>query len=112
YRSELKRWRKRYTLHQQAMRHGDTTLTQTDSDLSVISSLAGRLASLRHQLNQARHDFNDLLRVQPAVKVVLSGTNTLPDISDVDFKNAVRELPRRRPDLLALQAGYHNKEEQ
>ncbi len=58
------------------------------------------------QRNQARHDLNALLGVAPEVPLVLVGSPDVATMTDDDVRRAIAEAPRRRPDLLALQAGF------
>jgi outer membrane protein TolC len=58
------------------------------------------------QRDQARHDLDALLGVDPGVQLALVGTPALPRIDAAAVREALAQAPRRRPDLLALQAGY------
>ena len=44
------------------------------------------------------------------MRLELAGAPDIPRITGADLKHAVAALPKRRPDLLALQAGYNSQE--
>ncbi|QBR03798.1 TolC family protein [Paraburkholderia pallida] len=68
-------------------------------------------ADMQHAREQTRHDLNALLGLAPDVDLPLSGAAMVepPDASTLDA--AVAALPKRRPDLIALQAGYEAQEQ-
>lgn len=70
-----------------------------------------QLSAARVQLNQDRHDLRQLLGLAPGVALHLVGPAPMvaPDTAQVDA--ALKNLPERRPDLLALKAGYASQNE-
>jgi outer membrane protein TolC len=55
---------------------------------------------------QTRHDLNALLGLAPTVRLVLRGPDDAQPVDPATLEHALAELPWRRPDLLALKAGY------
>jgi outer membrane protein TolC len=63
------------------------------------------------QRNQARHDLNALLGVAPDVQLTLVGPADLATMDAAQVRAAIAESARRRPDLLALQAGFEAQDD-
>ncbi len=63
------------------------------------------------QRNQARHDLNALLGIAPEVMLVLVGPADVGAMDADQVRAAIAESPRRRPDLLALQAGFEAQDD-
>jgi len=63
------------------------------------------------QRNQAQHDLNALLGVAPDVPLTLVGASDLAPFDAAQVRAAIAESPRRRPDLLALQAGFEAQDD-
>ena len=94
-----------------AMERGDETSTTVASDLTLLSDADATLRQLQIDSNLNQHELNALLGLEPNVKLHLIGQSQLQPLSQSMFKNAISALPRRRVDLLALQAGYQSQEE-
>ncbi|MGF6806573.1 outer membrane protein TolC [Paraburkholderia sp. Clong3] len=61
---------------------------------------------------QTHHDLNALLGLAPDVQLQLqSGSDDVAPLPDATLDSALAELARRRPDLIALQAGYEAQEQ-
>lgn len=69
-----------------------------------------QLADTQRQRVQVRHDLNALLGVAPSVDLPLTASSTPAPVDPHAVEDALHELPRRRPDLLALEAGYAAQE--
>ncbi|MGS1024406.1 TolC family protein [Burkholderia glumae] len=87
-----------------------------NEDMSTAARLA--LADARtqddamHRMEiQTHHDLNLLLGLAPDVKVKLTGSDTVTPLPDDTLNAALAKLPRRRPDLIALEAGYAAQEQ-
>ena len=63
------------------------------------------------QRNQARHDLDALLGVAPDVALALAGPADVGTMDADQVRAAIAESPRRRPDLLALQAGFEAQDD-
>ncbi|MGC9224121.1 MAG: TolC family protein [Terracidiphilus sp.] len=94
-----------------AMERGDETSTTVAADLTLASGADATLRQLQIDINLTRHELNALLGLEPGARLHLVGSPQLPSLSQAKFEEAVTALPRKRVDLLALQAGYHSQEE-
>ena len=74
--------------------------------LSAMQDAGKQLADAQRQRVQTRHDLNALLGLAPAIEVPLTGPAAPAPLDPHAVEAALHELPRRRPDLLALEAGY------
>lgn len=95
---------------QQALRRGDTTLASAGADLTALLDLDGRLYQLEKQHTQTLHALNALLGLSPQVKLELVPPGKPAMLPAATYRQALHHLAARRPDLLALQAGYHSQE--
>ncbi len=89
-----------------ALEQGDVAASAASSDLSAALDARTALAAAEHDAAKARGDLNALLGLAPDVTLPLvpGAPETDPDPAAV--RQALEALPRRRPDLLALRAGY------
>ncbi|HET7313463.1 TolC family protein [Salinisphaera sp.] len=101
---------KRYRRDRKALRQGNLTLATSSADLVALVDANTQLRQLQRQRNQTRHALDALLGLKPEVKPRLTGFARLHPFSRAQFRTALAQLPRRRPDLLALKAGYHSQE--
>ncbi|WP_419469132.1 TolC family protein [Burkholderia pseudomultivorans] len=60
---------------------------------------------------QTRHDLDALLGLAPDVELRLVGSDATTALPDATLDDALAALPKRRPDLIALQAGYEAQEQ-
>lgn len=96
----------RYQRTSTALERGLLTLDAVTPNLSALQDVDKQIHDLERQVNQARHDLNQLLGIAPTTELVLKG-GMAPAAADAAAVRALLPaLPRRRPDLLALQAGY------
>lgn len=95
---------------QRAQAAGNVTLEQTSADLAVLQDVSSRLGDAERSLLTAEQGLTSLLGVRPEVILPLQplGSPVLPSRAAV--QSALALLPQRRPDLLALQAGYRAQE--
>lgn len=85
---------------------GDVSGPAAAADLAAKLDVQTQLATAEHDAQKARRDLNALLNLKAGV--VLSFAHG-PDPSGYDqaaVQSALGDLPHRRPDLLALAAGY------
>lgn len=66
---------------------------------------------MQHAREQTRHDLNALLGLAPDVDLPLAGAAAVEPVNASAIDAAVAALPQRRPDLIALQAGYEAQEQ-
>ena len=106
--------RERYQRTAQATASGNLTQDAVTAALISYQDAAKQLADAQRQRVQTRHDLNALLGVAPQIELPLVGGNLdVPtDANDMhgQLDKALALLPRRRPDLLALEAGYQAEE--
>jgi len=95
----------------QALRSGNATLDAESADLVALQQVDQQINDTARRINQARHDLNALLGLSPEVKLVLTGSPVPAALDDQKVIAELPELARRRPDLLALRAGYGAQEE-
>ena len=100
----------RYRLTSGAMRRGDETLPTVSSDLVALNAAESQLYDLDQLILKNRHDLNLLLGLLPDAPTPLATHVRLPAIDQRSVKGELRDLAARRPDLLALQAGYESQE--
>jgi outer membrane protein TolC len=93
-----------------ALQQGNLTYDAASAGLNAYADATKRLSDSTVQLHQAEHDLRVLLGLAPDAKLDLIGEpfQTWPTPEQVQA--ALASLPQRRPDLLALQAGYKSQE--
>ncbi len=96
----------RYGQSQRGLARGDVASTTTGADLAVKLDAEAQLATAQHDAAKARLDLNALLGLKPEVVLPLVDSPDLPAWDAAALDAAATDLPSRRPDLLALQAGY------
>ncbi len=100
-----------YRRDRNALHHGNLTLSTTSADLVALVNANTQLRQLQRQRNQTWHALDGLLGLQPSIKPKLTGPLHLRPFSKAQFTAALAQLPHRRPDLLALEAGYESQED-
>ena len=100
----------RYQHSHRALIRGDITLNVTGTDLTALLDVSSQINQLEQTCNNTSHALNLLLGLTPEtyLKIHLSPIPVLPDSKEL-YKKMI-DLPERRPDLLALQAGYKSQE--
>jgi outer membrane protein TolC len=101
----------RYALGRQALDQGNLTLTALAPDATALSDIEKTMDDLDRQLEMRRHELDALLGLAPEVRLELAETVDLPPLLPDEARRLLAELPRRRPDLVALQLGYRSEEE-
>jgi outer membrane protein TolC len=96
----------RYAQSRRALQAHDVSATVTSSDLAVKLDADAQLATAVHDAAKGRGDLNALIGLAPATTLALipGRAATAPNAAALD--GALAALPNRRPDLLALRAGY------
>lgn len=100
----------RYRRDRKALAQGNLTLDAAAGDLVSLVDASTQLRQLERQANQTRHDLDALLGLAPQATVRFHGDPQLAPLTAAEFRAALHALPRRRPDLLALRAGYASQE--
>lgn len=93
-----------------AMQQGNLTYDAASAGLNAYADATKRLSDSTVQLHQAEHDLRVLLGLAPDAKLDLIGEPFQTSPTPEQVEAALASLPQRRPDLLALQAGYKSQE--
>ncbi|HEY3584534.1 MAG TPA: TolC family protein, partial [Casimicrobiaceae bacterium] len=96
---------------QHALEAGDLTYDSASAGLNAASDVDGKLADAQRQLEQAEHDMHALLGLDASIPLHLAGAPYTVRPTAAQVAQAVKEMPARRPDLLALQAGYESQQQ-
>lgn len=100
-----------YRRDERALAQGNVTLSAVSADLVVLTDADTRLRKLQRDRNVTWHQLDALLGLEPGVEPKLRGEPDLRPFTVGEFERAIRHLPQRRPDLLALRAGYRSQEQ-
>lgn len=96
----------RYRKTRRALAAHDVTVLTTSADLAAKLDADAQLATTLRDGAKARGDLNALIGLAPGARLnlVAGAPAVAPSATSLDA--ALDALPRRRPDLLALRAGY------
>lgn len=100
----------KYEQARKALGEGNLTIDVVSAALTELQNANRNINDLERQMSKTRHDLNALLGLSPDVKLDLVGPIDLPEPGQAEIEKELAELPQRRPDLLALQAGYQSQE--
>jgi len=101
----------RYQRTQKALAQGNLTLDAANTDLAALQTLDTTINDLSRQISSNQHDLNALLGLAPDIQIELVGDTQLPPIDENGLKLDMEKIGKRRPDLLALEAGYESQEQ-
>jgi outer membrane protein TolC len=90
----------------QALARRDVPAQTAAADLAAKLDVQTLLATAEHDALKARRDLNVLLGLEASVNLPLVNSQDNQTYAPQEIQQALATLPRRRPDLLALQAGY------
>ena len=93
-----------------ALEQGNLTYDAASAGLNAYADASKRLSDNTVQLHQAEHDLRVLLGLAPDAPLQLTGEPFQASPTPEQVDAALASLPQRRPDLLALQAGYKSQE--
>ncbi|HEY1899499.1 MAG TPA: TolC family protein [Steroidobacteraceae bacterium] len=96
---------------QRALATGDVTLEQSSADLALLEDVRVQLGAAQRGELQAVQALRTLLGVKPGMIIPLRPLAAPPMPDEAGVQAALSRLPQRRPDLLALRAGYAAQEE-
>lgn len=102
--------RHQYRRDQKALPQGQVTRTTAAADLSTLMAAKSQQRQLQTKRNQTWHQLDELMGLKPAARPRLLASPALTQFSAAQFHAALAELPERRPDLLALRAGYQSQQ--
>jgi outer membrane protein TolC len=95
----------------QALLSGNLDLTVEAPDLTALSDITKQLADLDRQVQTKWQELDALLGLEPSVRFELSADVPVAPIDSIKARETLSELPKIRPDLIALQYGYQSQEE-
>ncbi len=98
-----------------ALAGGSASLDQEGLTLAPMMDAQAAEKQARRQLNSTLHDLHLLLGLDPSVPLALAGPRNMatlirPPMRGDALRALLNGIGGRRPDLLALQAGYHSQE--
>ncbi len=96
---------------QKALAAGNTTLDLAGADLSTALDVARQADAASRDASTADINLKMLLDLEPDAPLHLAGLEDPPPFTKEQVVAALKNVTRARPDLLALQAGYHSQEE-
>lgn len=94
-----------------ALERHNTTIDVAGADLSAALDIASQRDAAIRAAIAADADLKALLGLVPATTLALADPGDPPVISHHDVEQALMVVTQTRPDLLALQAGYHAQDE-
>src|SRR5579872_3124884 len=89
-----------------ALDRHDVTAAVAGADLAAKADADAQLTAARREAEKARGQLNALIGLAPEVRLPLVDGDAPPAPKATALDAAMASLPQRRPDLLALQAGY------
>jgi outer membrane protein TolC len=103
--------RDRYERMAAAQRQGNLTSDTLAAALISYGDARKQYFDAQRAALQSRHDLNALLGLASDVRLQLADDGEITPLSDASIDAAVMQLPKRRPDLLGLEAGYQAQEQ-
>ena len=101
----------RYQRSNTAMQQGNEILPTVVSDLAALQPVETQLHDIDQLILKNRHDLNTLLGLAPEAELRLVDRVSVPALDTGKLKAILLDLAGRRPDLLALAAGYEAEEQ-
>ena len=103
-------YRQRYRHSTRALAAGDITIDVNGTDLTALLDTTSQINQLEQTHNRTGHSLHLMLGLQPDVKILLQPIPSLawPDVQTI--RKQLASLAQKRPDLLALKAGYQSQE--
>ncbi|MDB5956507.1 MAG: transporter [Ramlibacter sp.] len=101
----------RYQRTEQALERRLLAIDAVTPHLTALQDVDKQLRDLERQVNTDAHDLNALLGLLPDTPVPLRAQLAVPDIDESAVLALLPDLPARRPDLIALQAGYQAEDQ-
>jgi len=103
--------RSRYDHTQEALNKGLTTADIVMTDLTAVAAAESQVHTTEIDLNAKHSQLAALLNLSPSVELSLVGPAQLPVLDDAKVRAILPDLASRRPDLLALKAGYESQDQ-
>ena len=102
----------RYAAEQAALKSGDAAFDDLSTGLAALQDVQTRADGLARQENDDCAALVELLGLAPGTPLTLLPPDPLEDIPAASVGAALKELPERRPDLVALRYGYEAQDEE
>lgn len=102
--------RQNYARDEKALKQGNAALSATSAALVTLVNANTQLRQLERTRNKTWHSLDALLGLAPGTQPKLLASPQPPQFTHAHFKQAIEHMPQRRPDLLALQAGYQSQQ--
>ncbi len=99
-----------YQRIQQALQERNATLSSVGTQLLALQSGIQQINTIEQHLHQNQYALNKLLNLAPKTKLTLNPVFPLKSFNVREVKQALHNLALRRPDLLALKAGYKSQD--
>jgi len=93
------------------LKRHNATIDMAGADLSAALDITSQQYAAARAAVTADADLKALLGLAPNAALRLVDPGDPPSISRADVEEALRQVRQKRPDLLALQAGYHAQDE-
>lgn len=103
-------YQQRYEHSREAVTRGDLTLVVAGTDLTALLDTLSQINQLEQSSNSSRHELNLLIGLAPDAPLEIRLPPLPKQPEPQALKQSLQTLPHRRPDLLALQAGYGSQE--
>lgn len=103
-------YKERYRRSSQALKQGNLTLGVTGTDLTALLDSLSQINQLEQTHNDTGHALHLLLGLAPEAPLSIQVPSPAPLMALSALRARLSEVSRRRPDLLALKAGYQSQE--
>ncbi len=105
------RFARQYRRARTLMAQGELTLEDVGAQAAAWFETSHRLSRLRQELQRGQAELHALLGLAPDVRLPLISLAGAPPARSAPPVPVLTALPRRRPDLRALRAGYQSQEQ-
>lgn len=102
--------KKQYQAIDTALKDHNATLDAASASYQALNDNEQQINELMQAINQNHHDFNILLGLPLEVNLPLSSSFNITPLDDKKINEEMQQLVYRRPDLLALKAGYESQD--
>ena len=102
----------RYAAEQGALKSGDIAFDDLSAKLAALQDVQTRADAVARQENDDCSALVGLLGLAPGTELVLLPPEPVTDIPAEQVETALKDLPKRRPDLVALRYGYQAQDEE
>lgn len=100
----------RYRRSSEALAQGNVTINTNGTDLAALLDNVSQINQLEQTHNDTDHSLHLLLGLKPGVPLQLNPVGDSKPMDATMAQAKLSDVAQRRPDLLALQAGYRSQE--